>query len=144
MRELNFNTINRYTFRVILDDDQKTALDVKLATKGMIQEVLDAYQRMIRIDDDETANRYELLNELYKLCSRLLSYNRQSIGFNLFRSACLSFRQSMSWIFTLRSEHSLFGVNIHRISHPAISPCIIPTRKPMYMPASYQNLMFML
>ena len=82
MRELNFNTINRYTFRVILDDDQKTALDVKLATKGMIQEVLDAYQRMIRIDDDETANRYELLNELYKLCSRLLSYNRQSISYS--------------------------------------------------------------
>ena len=60
----------------------------------------------------------------------------------MFRSACLSFRQSMSWIFTLRSEHSPFGVNIHRINHPAISPCRIPTWKPIRMHFSSKSYVY--
>lgn len=60
----------------------------------------------------------------------------------MFRSACLSFRQSMSWIFTLRSEYSLFGVNIHRINHPAISPCRIPTWKPIRMHFSSKSYVY--
>ena len=60
----------------------------------------------------------------------------------MFRSACLSFRQSMSWIFTLRSEHSPFGVNIHRINHPAISPCRIPTWKPIRMHFSSESYVY--
>lgn len=76
--------------------------------------------------------------------SHFVSYSRQNIFFHLFCSTYLSIRQSMSWIFTLRSEHSPFGVNIHRINHPAISPCRIPTRKPIRMTISHQNFMFML
>lgn len=80
MRELNFNTINRYTFRVVLDDENQTALDVKLANKGMINALLITYGHMNEIAkyDEKKADLY---NDLTNLCARLLSYNRQGITY---------------------------------------------------------------
>ena len=85
MRELNFNNLKKDYMRIVLADEAQTTLDVKMATKETISELLGNYAHYINLKKtDLTELDYqEVMTDLYTLCATLLSCNRQGKTFTV-------------------------------------------------------------
>lgn len=83
MRELNFNNLKKNYMRVVLADAAQTTLDVKMATKETITELLGNYSQYINLKKTDLTNLdyQEVMTDSYTLCATLLSYNRQGKTF---------------------------------------------------------------
>ncbi len=71
-KELNFNTVKKPTWKVTLNDENKTVLFLKIADKGTIAELISRYQNF----DTESLDADEFMSDMYELCAQLLSCNK--------------------------------------------------------------------
>ena len=74
MKPLNFNTLKKKTMTVILPDENKTTL----LLKGPTKELVDEFTSIQNFMDEDSAN-VEAISELYAICAKILSRNKNGI-----------------------------------------------------------------
>lgn len=71
---LNLNKIKKKTITVTLPDEKETTLIIGTPTKSIMDEFI-ALQETI----DESENQAEVMDELYDVCAKIMSRNKQNI-----------------------------------------------------------------
>ena len=75
-KTLDFNTIERPTLRLIMQDDDKTRIDVSTPTEKLVEELQQIAPHLTRIMETPT----EMQNkDAYELAARLINCNRSGI-----------------------------------------------------------------
>lgn len=73
-KPLNLNKIKKKTITVTLPDEKETTLIIGTPTKSIMDEFI-ALQETI----DESENQAEVMDELYDVCAKIMSRNKQNI-----------------------------------------------------------------
>lgn len=73
--ELNLNTVKRPTLKLMLTDEEKTTLYVRMPTLEMYKEMQDLSEQWSKGVEDDS----DTVDELYRFIARVISHNRDGI-----------------------------------------------------------------
>lgn len=76
-KTLDFNTVKRPTLRLIMQDDDRTSIDVTVPTEGLVSELIAAAPELETIVKNEDGDS---IRAVYDLAARLISCNRGGIA----------------------------------------------------------------
>lgn len=75
---LNFNTLKKRFFTVILADENKTTLQIGIPTKKLIRELRDSFSELATVDVNED-DLDSIFTDIYKVVAKVMSNNKAGI-----------------------------------------------------------------